>query len=113
MHEETRREVVHQTTEHKEIKEDEGFSKKQQIGKSNKIVCAITRSRQQNEVPEITRDYILVLKKQQSKDPVLNFLIEAKERDLGPECSDISAMKDSIKYYYQRWDSLDLKDGIL
>lgn len=73
MHEETRSEVVHQTTEHKEIKGDEGFRKKQQIGNSNTIVCAITRSRQQNEVPEITRNNILVLKKQQSKDPVLSY----------------------------------------
>lgn len=91
-----------------ENKEDEEFKKRQQIGNSNKIVCATTRSRvrQQNESLEITRDDILPLKEQQRNDPVLKFIIEAKERDFRPEWSDISAMKDSMKYYWQRWDSL-------
>lgn len=87
-------------TEHKENKEDEGFKKKQQIGNSNKIVCATTRSRQQNKSPQITRDDILPLKEQQRNDPVLKFIIEAKERDFKPEWSDISAMKDSMKSYW-------------
>lgn len=101
-------------TEHKENKEDEGLKNKQQIiGNSNKIVCATTRSIQQNEAPEATKDDILPLKEQQRNDPVLKFIIEAKERDLKPEWSNISAMKDSMKYYWQRWDSLELKEGIL
>lgn len=101
-------------TEHKENKEDEGLKNKQQIiGNSNKIVCATTRSIQQNEAPEATKDDILPLIEQQRNDPVLKFIIEAKERDLKPEWSNISAMKDSMKYYWQRWDSLELKEGIL
>lgn len=100
--------------EHKENKEDEGFKKKQLIGNSNQIVCATTRSRQQNEAPETTRDDILFLKEQQRNDPVFKFIIEAKGRDLIPEWSNISAaMKDSMKCYWQRWDLLELKDGIL
>ena len=43
----------------------------------------------------------------------LRYIIEEKEKGFKPEWSDISDMKDGMKYYWQRWDSLELGDEVL
>ena len=50
---------------------------------------------------------------QQRKDSTLRYLIEAKEKGFKPEWSDISDMKDGMKYYWQKWDSLELGGEVL
>lgn len=56
---------------------------------SRKIICTTTRSKQRGATPEIVSSNILPLKEQQRNDPILKFIIEAKERGhkLGRYCS--------------------------
>lgn len=80
---------------------------------SRKIICATTRSKQRGSTPEIISSDILPLKEQQRNDPILKFIIEAKEKSHKPNWEDIAASNNCLKYYWQRWESLELRDNIL
>ena len=71
-------------------------------------ICA-TSSTSQNDL-----DVPLVsMSVDQRADPVLKYIIATKERNLKPKWPDISEMNEKVKFYWQRWDSLEMKDDIL
>ena len=94
---------------------------------SNQSVCVVTRSQTtsgQMEVPcssgrstesesSLHFESDKSLFNEQRRDPIIGQLIEWKTENARPEWQKISAGCTELKYYWSRFDSFDLRDGIL
>lgn len=56
---------------------------------------------------------ILPLTEQQRNGLILKFIIEAKEKSHKPNWEKFAALDNCLKYFWQRWESLEMIDIIL
>ena len=89
---------------------NEHNSEKVEVMKTTKI-CNTT-SQGSSQMSESQTNNIS-MKQHQHQDTLLKYIIEEKEKRSKPEWKDIASRDDVLKFYWQRWDSLEVKDQTL